>query len=148
MLIVWGGLVLYTFINGVRFLFDFGLIPQLSFIQLFKKYHLILLLPTLTILGGLFLLFSKKIGWTISLIALLLNALLFFIPAENGKSMLTEQKMALAIFSLAILSLTTFYILTLPVYRNKYRASKKTWLAIALTTFMILIDKTILYLTS
>ena len=147
-LIVWAGLVCYFLIGGIWSLFEIGIIQPMPFVEFVKLYHLIFLLPLLTTVAGFALLFNKKLGWTLSLASLIINGFFFLIPTEKGKSMLTDGTSVIFFSSLAFLSIVFFYILIRPAYRNKYNATKKNWLTIALIATIVLADRIILYLTS
>jgi hypothetical protein len=148
LLIAWAGLVCYFLIGGIWSLFEIGIIQPMPFVEFIKLYHLIFLLPLLTIVSGFSLLFNKKFGWTLSLASLIINGLFFLIPTEKGKSILTDGTSIIFFSSLAFLSLILFYILARPAFRNKYNATGKTWLIIALIAMLVLADRFILYLTS
>ena len=145
----WGIISLYFLVNRLKFFFDIGIVQRISLFNLFVTYHLIILLPLMFILGGFLLLFSKKVGWLITLIALLLNILFNFIPAGKGKSLFIGN-LTLIIFSsvITILFILIIYFLMLPPFRIKYTPSKKTWWVIGSITFLILLDKGIMYILS
>jgi hypothetical protein len=148
LLIAWAGLVGYFLVGGIWSLFEIGIIQPMPFGQFVKLYHLVFLLPLLTIVSGFSLLFNKKFGWTLSLASLIINGLFFLIPTEKGKSILTDEASIIFFCSLAFLSLILFYILVRPAFRNKYNATRKTWLTIASIATLVLADRFILYLTS
>ena len=72
LLIVWAGLVCYFLIGGIWTLLDIGIIQPMPFLEFVRLYHLVFLLPALTIIAGSFLLFNKKLGWTLSLASLII----------------------------------------------------------------------------
>jgi Na+-translocating ferredoxin:NAD+ oxidoreductase RnfD subunit len=148
LLIIWGGLSLYFITVWVKSFFDLGLIEYVSFSKFCRNYHLIFLIPLVTLVGGTLLLFNKRIGWVISLITLLLNTMLSFIPVEKGKSIFDERSLILFFAFEAVLFLIMFCILVQPIYRNKYNSTKGTWWTIGLIALLILLDKTFLYLIS
>jgi hypothetical protein len=148
LLIVWAVFVCYFFVGGIWALFDLGILQPMPGIEAVRFYHLFVLFPILMIVGGLFLLLGRKAGWTLSLASLIINGLFFLVPAERGKSVLTDS-MSIAIFlSVAVLSFILFYILLLPGFRIRYRATKRSWFIVAAIAFLLLADKVILYLTS
>ncbi len=148
LLIAWAGLVSYFLIGGVWTLFEIGIIQPMPFVEFVKLYHLVFLLPLLTIVAGFSLLFNKKFGWTLSLASLIINGLFFLIPTEKGKSVLTDGASIIFFSSLAFLSLSLFCILVHPAFRTRYNATGKTWLTIAIIAILVLVDKFILYLIS
>lgn len=147
-LILWGGITLYTLIRWIAALREMELIPYMSVTRFIVQYHLLLLLPLLTIVAGMLLLFNKKTGWTLSLIVLLSEALLILIPAGRRKSVFTDATTALVFSSIAFLSLALFCILALPAFRQKYTPTKATWWTVGLITVLLLVDKTLLYFLS
>jgi len=148
LLIIWGALLLYLSIEALRMALSFGFIQKDSIFNLLVVYHILVLIPVITVAGGTFLLFGKKLGWVVSLIASLLNAVNFLIPTEKGKSMFKNTQLLLTVVWLTIFSLLTFYILTLPAFRIKYKANSKNWWVIIITVLIIVIDKSISYLMS
>ncbi|MGZ4090718.1 MAG: hypothetical protein ACXVNO_08360 [Bacteroidia bacterium] len=148
LLIVWAILLCYFLIGGAWTLFELGVIQPMSTAEFVMSYHLILLLPLLTFIGGILLLFNKKSGWKLSLATLIINNLFFLIPSAKGKSVLTEKSLMIFVSALAFLSLLFFYILVRPAFRNKYNATSMTWLTIGIMAILVLADKLILYIRS
>lgn len=148
LLIVWAVLLGYFLTGGIMTLFEIGLIQPISLIAFIKLYHLFCLLPLLTIVAGLSLLFNTRFGWMLSLALLIINGLFFLIPTEKGKTMLNDGTSIILVSSLVLFSLILFYILVRPVFLNKYNPTRNTWLTIALIASFVLADKFILFLIS
>src|SRR6266498_5190865 len=118
-----------------------------SFFKIFRRYHLIILLSTGTIFAGLSLFLNKKIGWTFALITLLLNAFLFFIPTDKSDEIFYSHFIFQELL-FSVVCLTLFFILLLKPFREKYYLTKKTKWTVITITGLILIEKTIFFLTS
>jgi len=119
----------------------------ISFLKIFRRYHLIILLALATIFAGASLFRNKRVGWTLAMTTLLLNALLPFIPIDKYDEVFYKN----FLFQEALLSIafvTLFFILLLKPFRQKYNVTNKTWLTIATMTGIILIEKTLFFLTS
>jgi len=146
-LIIWGGLLLYYSSRGILLVSDFVSIQDFSVWTTFKYYHLLFILPLATIIAGLLLLFDKRAGWTMALITLLLNALVFLIPKDKYTDNFNSNDNGLIAFMLlsSIVCLTTFAILLFKPFQVKYNPTKKTWWTIAIITSVILLDKTFIY---
>ena len=141
-----------TIISNYNFLqleFKNGMLSwqTISFFNIFRRYHLMILLALATIFAGVSLFLNKRVGWTFAIITLLLNAILPFIPVDKYDGLFYSHFIFQEIlFSLAFASL--FLILLLRPFREKYNVTNKTWLIIATITGIIIIEKTIFFLTS
>lgn len=149
-LIIWGGLSFYYSSRGVFYLLNAVTWKDLSISNTFKNFHIMFFLPLVTIIAGLLLFFNKKIGWTMSLIALFLNAFVFLIPKDKYTNNFNSNGKGLILFTLitTIGFLTTFIILLLKPFQAKYNPTKKTWLTIVLITFVVMLDRTLIFLFS
>jgi len=123
---------------------------QISFLKVFKNYHLTFLLPLTAIFAGFFLLYSKKIGWTIALIVTFLHAFLFLILSNKDEVLFIALGKALLIATILFCTLwvSSFIILLFKPFRLKYSATLKNFCVVSICVGIIILDKTILYLTS
>lgn len=85
-----------------------------------------------------------------SLVTLLLNAFVFLIPKDKYTNNFNSNGKGLILFTLitTIGFLTTFIILLLKPFQAKYNPTKKTWLTIVLITFVVMLDRTLIFLFS
>lgn len=91
------------------------------FFKIFKPYFLETLISSITIIGSILLLFKKRIGWLLSVIASLLEGLYLFIgiikasSLDNPNAYLTPIRIFLAALFFSFL----IFLLSRPV-REKY----------------------------
>ena len=85
-----------------------------------------------------------------SITALLLNGLIFYIPAQKHARFYSGKNIDLVLISflITILSLTFFFILTQTPFKQKYLPTKMTWLTVVVITFLVLLDRTLIYIVS
>ena len=148
LLIAWGGIVLYTLISGISIITETSINSPFLNIELLKNFHPIFIFSIVTVCGGSLLLFNKKVGWIISITSLLLNIFFFLIPVEKGKNLFDDNISLLFYCGMSIVSLLSVHILVQPAFKDKYHATSKNWWTIASLTLLIMLDKTLLYLTS
>lgn len=148
LLIVWAAFICYFTVGGIWTLFALGFLQPMPVMDAVRLYHLFILFPILMTAAGFFLLFGRKTGWILSLASLIINGFFFLMPAEKGKSILTDSKSIAIFLSVGVLSFILFYILLLPGFRIRYKATKRNWFMVAGIAFLLLADKIILYLTS
>jgi len=146
LLILWGGSNLYFIISWIRFLHDLGL--QYKSVLLLRDYHLLFLVALLSVVGGILMLLRKRIGWIICLVMLLVNALLYLIPAEKGKRIFNNGTSLLVFSVIAIVFLILFSILASSPYREKYLSNRNTWLIVVVATIVAVLDKLVFYFAS
>lgn len=126
-LLLWGCLHLYSTILFIYTLTDFASTyhvsgwEKLSFLTISKSYYLSIGVDLITILGSIFLIFNKRIGWITSLFVSLLNALFLISVIFKYYSSISEP-LALTIFRIiaAILFLAFVIALTRLPFRLKY----------------------------
>jgi hypothetical protein len=132
-LILWGYLLLYSTILLIYTLADFAIThhidgwKNISFLTISKNYYLKISEALVTILGGIFLIFNKKVGWITSLIIALLNGsrLLFVVFKPNS---LKTETPALTLSRIvgAILFFAFVFALTRRPFRLKYHIGANT----------------------
>ena len=131
-LILYGCIVLYSTILMIETLTDIAHSQNIAnddfiFLRISKIYFLDILEGALTIFGGIFLLFGKKVGWIVSLIASLLNGILLLYAVIEAYSLNNESAF---LISARILMMTLFFTmafcLTLYPFRTKYSILIKT----------------------
>ncbi|MEO7486579.1 MAG: hypothetical protein ABIU77_05735, partial [Ferruginibacter sp.] len=146
-LVIWGGLTLFYTSRGLFNFMEVVTRKDLSLLTTFKNVHILLLLPIATILAGALLFFDKKSGWTLSLIVLLLNGLMFLIPSNNHTHNFTSRHsdVVLALLVTAIACLIFFFILVQKPFLAKYHPTNRTWLTVALITIAIIFDRTLIF---
>jgi hypothetical protein len=156
LLILWGCFSLYFLSKEYYLIFSYGFESgklswqEISLFKIFKNFHLIFILPCLTVFAGIFLALNKKIGWVTALIVLLLNALLIFIPSNKSWSIIEKRDFD----TIAILIVTEllffglFYTLLLKPFRLKYAPVNSAVKVVILTTVLVLLDKIIVTFTS
>ena len=149
-MITWGGLLLYYSSRGILFLLDLISGKDISVLSTFKYYHLLFVLPLATIIAGLLLLFDNRTGWTMAIMTLLMNGLIFLIPRDKytNNFNLNDNGFITFMLFLSIVCLTIFAILLRRPFQLKYHPTMKTWFTIVIVTSVILLDKTLIYLLS
>lgn len=113
--IAFGLICLYALIYGLYVFIDFARInnrisfKEISIYEIFKNYHLEIILNMVFILGGLLLFLQKKLGWHLTLIATILglifsliNIYKFIFIFQNSEK--NKTAIILMIFSLIIIS--------------------------------------------
>ena len=146
-LIIWGGLLFYSVLRGLFYLFNRIPLKEVSLATTFKNFHIMFFLPLATIIGGFLLLFNKKPGWIISLITLLLNGIIYLIPPNRH----THHFSSSDLNSFIVISIMTticsslFIILLQNPFQTKYNPTRYTWLIIVLVTTAVIIDRTTIF---
>ena len=152
-LVVWAGLVLYESIYTLYI--DLNILQRLSssekfkisYLKILKNYHLSMLSPLLGLIGGVFLLFGKKIGWTFSLITSIISACFFAIDLFkifNQKGIIFNSGNStlyiIVLISMTMFFLAIFFILVSKNFRIKYAPTKKLWFVISAIVLMLVAD--------
>ena len=132
--------------------YNYGLLNKetISYLKIFKNFHLQILLGLASICSGGLLLFGKRLGWLIALIVLFSNATILLIP-RPGKyfhEYYVDKSFFLFGVPLALLFLLAFSILLLKPFRKKYCPIQKTWWTIGAAILIVIIDKTLVFLLS
>jgi len=141
-LILWGCLIS----TSLQIAFDYSHVTwsNISFIKIFKNHYFEILQSLLAILGGLFLIFNKKIGWGASFIMSIISSLFLLLAIIKPHSSTASQLELLPLrIILSVLFFAMAFTLTLSPFRIKYYPTIKTCLLIAfcatvLTIFYII----------
>ena len=127
-LILYGCIFFYSTVLMINTLREVAPIHNIAnndfiFIRISKNYFLELLASSVTIFGGIFLLFRKKIGWIFSLLASLLNGILLLYAVIGDYSFNNESTF---LISARILMTALFFTMALCLthyrFRTKYTA--------------------------
>jgi uncharacterized membrane protein (UPF0136 family) len=143
-LILWGCMILYFAYSRLSisletvFKYRHAAWSDISSVKIFENYYFEIILSLLALVGGLFLILNKKIGWIVSLITTTLNGLLLLfalikLPSSNKDTsglMLARIFVIILFFSMAI-------VLTLAPFRGKYYPTVKTWILITCCTILL-----------
>ncbi len=122
---------------------------SISFLTIFKNYHLSVFLSLLTLFAATALLFTKKIGWVLSIAASIVHCLSYIMLLLNLKATYTKSANSTfyVINGLFIGLCLTFVILLLQkAFKDKYFVSNKMWLTIIVVLGIYLIDRVLLFL--
>lgn len=147
-LAAWGVILLFTASRALVFLI--GLVPanELSILNLFVHYHIMLMVPLASVVAGVLLIFEHRIGWAMSIITLLLNAFVWLIPQDRYQfTKFTSDNgylMGLAVVNLVCLAAAIVLVST--PFKKKYMPGKATWVTIAGITGIVLIDRLLMLL--
>ena len=146
-LLIWGGLLLCYSSRSVYYLLQLVSFKDLSVMTTVKNYYLIFLLPLATAIGGLLLLFGKRIGWIMSLITLFLNAVVFLIPNNRNDNSFNSHSASTKFYLLLIMicCLAALIVLLTKPFRTKYQPTENTWLTIAIVLLVVVLEKTLVF---
>lgn len=149
-LVIGGSLLFYSTSIGLFNLISILHSKDFSVVTTFKSFHIVFFLSLMTIFGGVFLFFNKRISWLISLITLILNGFIYLIPPNRHTHIFSSKHLDIILIRLlmTITCLTVFVILFQKPFLAKYNPTKKTWLTIALISFAIVFDRTLIFLFS
>ncbi len=153
-LILWGCFLFFEGVHSIYFVFTLAFQDhilkweQVSLLKTFHSYYIQVLLPFTAIMGGIFLLRNKKIGWILSLITSLLYTGIFLVPYDNASNYYKDLEFVLIISCIGIFFITISIVLALKPFRNKYKANKINWLIISAVVLLVYADKFLGYLFS
>ena len=138
--------VLFTIDNQLNIAFGNQPInwENVSFVKLFKTYHLETFVSVFTFIAAVLLLIKKRVGWTLSIAVIIINILSYLIFLFHQKGRYEEIRDFLLYFicSLIIIIYLAFLILLFqkPI-REKYFTSRKASFIIGLIVGIYLIDR-------
>ena len=151
LLIVLTCLQLYEALSTLKFMLDIGLQyghltrENISFVKIFKNYHLQILSLLVALLGATLLLFNKKLGWILSAAIVVIQAINIILIVFNYKGSKFNAEGFLVAYLVAgliiLFYLASAFLLLQPPFRIKYAVTNKSWLAVLLVVLIFFIDK-------
>ena len=144
-LTAWGMVVLYNVIATVLDMITSGFSHsvKITYLQLFERNHLNLLLSLAAVFGGVMLWFNDKKGWLLSIICASLYFVTFIMSSHaNSKDSLQPYFEFHKSYSLmALLFLAILILLIQKPFWKKYQPTTRNWLWVIAITVVLLIDK-------
>jgi len=122
--IIWGGFLLYLISTFLLFIFGRISWESLSLIKILKNFHFMFFLPLVTVVAGILLLFQRKIGWMMALIAVFLNPFIFLIPKDKNSNNFGSTESIIVGALIFLFCFGTFEILLFKPFRLKYKLAK------------------------
>jgi len=141
----WGMVVLYNVTTTVLDMITSGFSHsvKITYLQLFERNHLNLLLSLATVFAGIMLWFNDKKGWLLSIICAALYCVTFLKSSRansiDSTQPLFEFHKSYAL--MALLCLIIFILLIQKPFWKKYQPTKRNWLWVIVITAVLLIDK-------
>ena len=139
--------VLYNEVSIIAGILNEGSVVKngATYNQLFKTHHLPVIISILGLFGGCMMLFSDKKGWMMSLIAVAMFCILFYISSRSNS---IDKRLPFASFykSYGITSIICFVLFLLLLWkplRAKYKPTSKNWMWVGGIVILLVIDKTI-----
>jgi hypothetical protein len=115
---------------------------EISYYKVFKNYHLSFLLPLASIFAGILLLLSKKAGWVISVIVLLINCDTgIYLLYKMGCLKAPDTTSLVIVITMLVIIVLLLIVLMLKPFRLKYKPTKQIFLIVAITTGIIILDR-------
>ena len=137
LIILWAAFELFSTLWTLNYLVSTGFEMKvltwdnISYIKVFKNYHLNILVALLSIFAATFLLFRKRTGWILTIAVCLINVInyVILILNLNGAYGKVNSPAFYFIHSVIILIYLFFIFLLLQrPFKDKYSASNKMWL--------------------
>ena len=118
---------------------------DISYRKLIKNHYFFTSLGTLSVVSGILLLKSKKVGWILSVSNWLLYGLGILINSINryySNESIIESNSDYIIIGIAIISFLILALcLTLKPFRTKYKPNLKSWFKIGIITLILITAK-------
>jgi hypothetical protein len=150
-LILWGIFILaedfYSIFNNYHYALRYldANNEKISYLKFSLKYNL-MLLDVIPIIGGILLMATKKIGWLLSFLSVVLNSFLYLIPSDKiQKDAFKHIQVILILVCISIFFLTLTIVLASKPFRNRYKPTSGTWFIILISVSFVVIDKLLLY---
>jgi len=145
---VWGMVTLYSVSSNIYSMVSTGFAQTLaaSYLQIFQKNHLSIVVSIVSIFGGILLLYGDKPGWILSVTGSCLFAVILFMSATDNKNDATQTArffyQSYSVMAI-IFAVITILLLQKP-FREKYKPTTKNWRIIGLILLIAIIDKILL----
>ena len=142
---LWGMYTLYGIVATIYGMISSGFVKSgnTTYLQILQTDHLGILLSLGCIFGGIFLFYSDKTGWLLTLICSSMFAISLFMSAAANRD--NVKKTALFFYQsysvTAILFVIILILLIQKPFREKYQPTAKNWRTAGLIFIVLLADK-------
>ena len=152
--ILWAVLELFSTLWTLNYLTSTGFEMKLltwgniSFSKVFKNYHLNIIVPLLSIISAVFLVFHKRIGWILTITGCIINVIsytILFLNLTGAYDKINNSTYYLVNGVIIAINLLFIFLLLQRSFKDKYFATNKMWSPIIIITSIYLIDRIILF---
>lgn len=143
-LAAWGMFALYSVLTTIfnMIISGFAASQHITYLQLFIKNHLNLLLSPLAILAGSILWFNDRKGWLMAIICALMYVITFARSSDiNARDNAAYSGFYKSYTMMCLLFLTMLVLLLQKPFWQKYHSTARDWLWVSVVAVVLIADK-------
>ncbi len=142
---LWGIYTLYSIVSTIYGMITSGFVSSgnITYLHIVQTNHLNILLSVACIFGGMFLFYSDKTGWLLSLICSSMFAIAMFMSAATNRTDIKQKDpFFYQSYSLTGIAFLVIIVLLLQKYfREKYNPTAKNRKIVGLVLLVLIADK-------